>query len=72
MKQQNQFSADIYLHENDSVGQQPRKFNIKKMKKSHGFDRFEQELDALHKHRHSYNRAADKTVTRTQVRYDEF
>lgn len=49
-------------------GEQPRKSVARKHKKTHFFKKLETEFDELDKGRHSYHRASNKSLTRSQVR----
>jgi len=51
-----------------STGSQPRKAGDRKSRRVSLFPRFDQGVDEFEKHRHNYNRAADKNSTRAQLR----
>jgi hypothetical protein len=68
MKYYQDFTSD---DEKFAVGNQPRKSVLRKSKKEHAFKKFEHALDELDHHRHTYKRAADKNITRAQLRDDQ-
>ena len=49
-------------------GEQPRKSVARKHKKTHFFKKLESDFEELDKGRHSYHRASNRSLTRTQVR----